>query len=53
MAADVPDQYYTEVARLESFHTAQPLPKRRGSNATGRAPKSMKWPHSWLGPEQV
>ncbi|ELR04157.1 hypothetical protein GMDG_01461 [Pseudogymnoascus destructans 20631-21] len=53
MAADVPDQYYTEVARLESFHTAQPLPKRRGSNATGRAPKSMKWPHSWLGPEQL
>ncbi|OBT66275.1 hypothetical protein VE03_04358 [Pseudogymnoascus sp. 23342-1-I1] len=53
MAADIPDQYYTEVARLESFHTAQPLPKRRGSNATGRAPKSIKWPHSWLGPEQL
>lgn len=53
MAADFPDQYYTEVGRLESFQIAHPLPKRRGSNATGRAPKSMKWPHSWLASEKV
>jgi len=53
MAADLADQYYTEAGRLGSFQRAQLLPKRRGSNTTGRAPKSMKWPHSWLSPEKV
>ena len=50
---DIADQYYTYDGRLASFQSAQPLSKRRTSNATSKAPKSIKWPHSSLPAEQV
>ncbi|RFU30538.1 hypothetical protein B7463_g5772, partial [Scytalidium lignicola] len=46
--ADVADQYFTYQDRLASFQVAHPLPKRRGSNANSKAPKSLKWPHKFL-----
>jgi hypothetical protein len=53
MANEIPEKYHTEAGRLASFQTAQPLSRRRTSNATSRAPKSLKWPHPWLAPEKV
>jgi hypothetical protein len=50
---DIADQYYTYDGRLASFQSAQSLSKRRTSNASSKAPKSIKWPHSSLPPEQV
>ncbi|RDL33796.1 uncharacterized protein BP5553_08164 [Venustampulla echinocandica] len=46
------DQYFAYEARLASFQTAQPLAKRRTSNASSRAPKTMKWPHKSMSPEE-
>jgi hypothetical protein len=45
---DVADQYFTYESRLASFQTA-----RRTSNANSKAPKSTKWPHKFLAPEEV
>jgi hypothetical protein len=50
---DVADQYFTYESRLTSFQTAQPLSKRRISNATSKAPKSIKWPHHFPSAEDV
>jgi len=51
--AHLADQYFTYESRLESFHTAQQLSKRRASNASSKAAKSLKWPHKFLEPERV
>ena len=50
---DFANQYFTYESRLASFQTAQQLPKRRASNASSKAPKSTKWPHKFLSPEEV
>ncbi len=50
---DIADQYYTYEGRLASFQNAQPMSKRRASNVSSKVPKSIKWPHSSLPPEQV
>jgi hypothetical protein len=50
---EVTDEYFTYEGRLASFQTAQKLSKRRGSNASSKAPKSLKWPHKFLAPEEV
>jgi hypothetical protein len=50
---DIADQYYTYDGRLASFQSAAPQSKRRTSNAASKAPKSIKWPHLSLPPEQV
>jgi hypothetical protein len=49
----VADDYFTYESRLASFQTAQQLSKRRASNASSKAPKSLKWPHKFLSPEEV
>ncbi|TVY78495.1 Protein bir1, partial [Lachnellula suecica] len=50
---DVADQYFTYESRFSSFQAAQQLSKRRASNASAKAPKSMKWPHKFLSPEEL
>jgi hypothetical protein len=50
---DVADQYFAYENRLASFQTAQQLSKRRASNASAKAPKSLRWPHKFLSPEEV
>jgi hypothetical protein len=51
--ADVADQYFTYESRLTSFLTAQPLSKKRTSNANSKATKSLKWPNQFLSAEEV
>ncbi len=41
----------TLAARLSSFETVLPAPKRRGSNIKGQ--KSISWPHQSPSPEEV
>ncbi|RYC63588.1 hypothetical protein CHU98_g2626 [Xylaria longipes] len=47
--SEMPEQYYTHDGRVASFHPAKPA--RRGSNAKGKAPKVLSWPHKQLDPE--
>jgi hypothetical protein len=49
---EIPDQYFTFEGRLASFQSAQPV-SRRKSNAKGRAPKPLAWPHKQLDPTAV
>ncbi|KAI1497236.1 hypothetical protein F5X99DRAFT_28714 [Biscogniauxia marginata] len=49
---EISDQYFTYDGRLASFQAAQPV-ARRASNAKGKAPKSLAWPHEQLDPEQL
>ncbi|KAK0620198.1 hypothetical protein B0T14DRAFT_456980 [Immersiella caudata] len=44
------DRYYVYENRLASFQGAQPVTKRRASNASSRAPKALHWPHRSLSP---
>lgn len=54
MAIDeIADQYFTYDSRFASFQTAQPVSKRRASNASSKAPKAIKWPHKSLSPETL
>jgi len=39
--------------RLASFQGAQPIAKRRPSNASSRAPKALHWPHKSLSSVEV
>ncbi|KAI1134416.1 hypothetical protein F5Y05DRAFT_398741 [Hypoxylon sp. FL0543] len=48
---DISDQYFTYDGRLASFKAAQPV-ARRPSNAKGKAPKAVAWPHKHLDPVQ-
>ncbi|ORY64835.1 uncharacterized protein BCR38DRAFT_408599 [Pseudomassariella vexata] len=48
---EVADHYFTYDGRLASFHSAQPV--RRRSNAKGRAPKALTWPHRRLDPASL
>ncbi|KAH7313017.1 hypothetical protein BKA65DRAFT_150373 [Rhexocercosporidium sp. MPI-PUGE-AT-0058] len=50
---DVADQYFTYEARLASFQNTQQLAKRRASNASTKAGKSIKWPHKFLSGEEL
>lgn len=50
---DVADEYFAYDNRLASFQNAQHLSKRRASNASTKAHKSMRWPHKWLSSEEV
>lgn len=50
-ADEISDQYFTYDGRLASFKTAQPV-ARRPSNAKGKAPKAIAWPHKHLDPVQ-
>jgi hypothetical protein len=47
------DRYYVYENRLASFQGAQPVTKRRPSNASSRAPKALHWPHKSLSPVDV
>ncbi|KAI1740822.1 hypothetical protein F4680DRAFT_417884 [Xylaria scruposa] len=47
--SEMPEQYYTLDGRTASFYPAKPA--RRGSNAKGKAPKALSWPHKRLDPE--
>lgn len=49
---EISDQYFTFEGRLASFQSAQPV-SRRKSNAKGRAPKPLAWPHKQLDPTAV
>ncbi|KAI0204820.1 hypothetical protein F4808DRAFT_412267 [Astrocystis sublimbata] len=48
--SEMPEQYYTHDGRVASFYPPKPA-ARRGSNAKGKAPKPLSWPHSQLDPE--
>ncbi|KAI1386623.1 uncharacterized protein F4822DRAFT_410694, partial [Hypoxylon trugodes] len=48
---DTSDQYFTYDGRLTSFKSAKPT-GRRPSNAKGKAPKAISWPHKQLDPTQ-
>ncbi|KAI0161068.1 hypothetical protein GGR52DRAFT_562766 [Hypoxylon sp. FL1284] len=48
---EMADQYFTHEGRLASFKAAQPV-ARRPSNAKGKAPKAIAWPHKQLDPAQ-
>ncbi|KAG4435833.1 hypothetical protein IFR05_008692 [Cadophora sp. M221] len=50
---DVADQYFTYDARLASFQNTQPVAKRRASNASTKAGKSLKWPHKFLSGDEL
>ncbi|OTB06474.1 hypothetical protein M426DRAFT_20924 [Hypoxylon sp. CI-4A] len=45
------DQYFTYDGRLASFKSAHPV-ARRPSNAKGKNPKALSWPHKQLDPVQ-
>ncbi|KAI0469569.1 hypothetical protein F4859DRAFT_135582 [Xylaria cf. heliscus] len=47
---EMPEEYYTHDGRVASFYPAKPA-GRRGSNAKGKAPKPLSWPHKQLDPE--
>ncbi|KAI0133010.1 inhibitor of apoptosis domain-containing protein [Xylariales sp. AK1849] len=49
---EVPDHCFTYDGRLTSFQFAQPV-LRRKSNAKGRAPKALAWPHKQLDPNTL
>ncbi|KAI0447660.1 hypothetical protein F4803DRAFT_499025 [Xylaria telfairii] len=49
-SSEMPEQYYTHDGRIASFYPAKPA-ARRGSNAKGKAPKALSWPHKRLDPE--
>ncbi|PMD47483.1 BIR-domain-containing protein [Hyaloscypha variabilis F] len=51
--SDVADEFFTLESRIASFQTAQPISKRRASNASSKAPKSLKWPHKFLSAEEL
>ncbi|TVY92092.1 Protein bir1 [Lachnellula willkommii] len=53
VASDVADQYFAYENRVASFQTAHQLSKRRTSNASAKASKSLKWPHKFLSPEEL
>ncbi|KAI1379486.1 hypothetical protein F4677DRAFT_409343 [Hypoxylon crocopeplum] len=46
---EMSDYYFTYDGRLASFKLAQPV-ARRPSNAKGKAPKPIAWPHKQLDP---
>ena len=50
---DVADQYFTYDSRLASFQHGQQVAKRRASNASTKAGKTLKWPHKFLSGEEV
>lgn len=50
---DVAPGYITLESRVASYRYAQPITGRRTSTAGTKAPKSLKWPHKFLLPEQV
>lgn len=50
---DVAPCYITFESRVASYRYAQPITGRRTSTAGSKAPKSLKWPHKLLLPEQV
>ncbi|QSZ32778.1 hypothetical protein DSL72_002357 [Monilinia vaccinii-corymbosi] len=50
---DVAPGYITLESRVASYRYAQPITGRRTSTAGSRAPKSLKWPHKFLLPEQL
>ncbi|KAI0484848.1 hypothetical protein GGR56DRAFT_46819 [Xylariaceae sp. FL0804] len=50
-SGEIPDHYYTYEGRLASFRSHQPV-TRRPSNAKGRGPKALSWPHKQLNPEE-
>lgn len=54
MASDTMEEYFIQENRLASFTVPQPVAaKRRGSNASSRAPKALSWPHKSLKPIDV
>ncbi|KAJ4417488.1 hypothetical protein N0V82_006152 [Gnomoniopsis sp. IMI 355080] len=54
MASEAMDEYFIYDNRLASFTTPQPIAaKRRGSNASSRAPKALSWPHKSLKPADM
>ncbi|ESZ93352.1 hypothetical protein SBOR_6279 [Sclerotinia borealis F-4128] len=50
---DAAPSYITFESRVASYRYAQPITGRRTSTAGSRAPKSLKWPHKFLLPEQL
>ncbi|KAF7945165.1 hypothetical protein EAE96_009944 [Botrytis aclada] len=50
---DVAPGYITFESRVASYRHAQPLSGRRTSTTGSRAPKSLKWPHKSLLPEEL
>ncbi|TGO27803.1 hypothetical protein BPAE_0036g00140 [Botrytis paeoniae] len=50
---DVAPGYITFESRVASYRNAQPLTGRRTSTTGSRAPKSLKWPHKSLLPEEL
>ncbi|KAE9363597.1 BIR-domain-containing protein [Stipitochalara longipes BDJ] len=50
---EVADEFFTLESRIASFQTAQQISKRRASNASSKAPKSLKWPHKFLSAEEL
>ncbi|XDG09315.1 hypothetical protein ABKA04_008930 [Annulohypoxylon sp. FPYF3050] len=49
---EISDQFFTYDGRLESFKTAHPV-ARRPSNAKGKGPKTITWPHEEPSPVQL
>ncbi|KAI2470983.1 hypothetical protein F4781DRAFT_388347 [Annulohypoxylon bovei var. microspora] len=49
---EIPDQFFTYDGRLASFKAAHPV-ARRPSNAKGKGPKTITWPHEDLNPVQL
>lgn len=48
------DKYFVYSNRLETFIQPRPIaPKRRPSNASTRAPKTLSWPHKSIEPVDV
>lgn len=50
---DVAPDYITFESRVASYRYAQPVTGRRTSTAGSRVPKTLKWPHKFLLPEQL
>ncbi|KAF7922854.1 uncharacterized protein EAE97_011018 [Botrytis byssoidea] len=50
---DVAPGYITLESRVASYRNAQPLTGRRTSTTGSKAPKSLKWPHKSLLPEEL
>ncbi|THV48897.1 hypothetical protein BGAL_0222g00170 [Botrytis galanthina] len=50
---DVAPGYITFESRVASYRNAQPLTGRRTSTTGSKAPKSLKWPHKSLLPEEL
>lgn len=50
---DVAPGYITFESRVASYRHAQPITGRRTSTTGSKAPKSLKWPHKSLLPEEL